>query len=179
MKTADIVDGIIEKKNEKNMTSQQLADASGVPKSTVDRILRKETPNPTMQTVLDMAAAVGYTFSNIKEDPGDPVTQTGIKDPMVLHLINVYENRGRAYEERIKRNTAHFNMLLAEKNRWLKMSMALNIILVVFFCAVLIYDASYLDRGWIQEVMSHYTSWDAVENAMIAIRTFISNVCSI
>lgn len=179
MTTADILDGIIERKREMNLTSQQIADASGVPKSTVDRILRKETPNPTLQTVLDLAAAVGYSFSNIREEAPAAPADVSIKDPMVRHLITVYENRGRAYEERIKADTAHFNRLLAEKNRWLKFSMSVNLILVVFVCGVLIYDVTHLDRGWIQEVLSHYSNREFLESAVLAIRSFISNVCSI
>ena len=157
MTTADILDGIIEKKKEKNLTSQQLADASNVPKSTIDRILRKETTNPTLQTILDMAAAVGYTFSNIKDESPAAPEATTIKDPMVLHLIRVYEARGQSYEERIKRNTAHFNMLLAEKNRWLKYSLIANIILIVFICSILIIDVMNPDIGWIREHLAVIT----------------------
>jgi len=178
MTTSEILEGIFEKQAEIGMTNQQFSDASSVPKATIERIKRGDTANPTIQTILDLAAAVGYTFSNIKED-AEQTAGSGIKDPMVLHMINVYENRGRAYEERIKRTTSHFNMLLAEKNRWLKFSLSLNLILVIFICGILVYDITNLDRGWIQEVMSHYTSWDSVENALIAFRTFISNVCSI
>lgn len=157
MTTADIIEGIVARKAEIHMTSQQLADASGVPKSTIDRILRGDTPNPSMQTILDLAAAVGYTFGNLKEqEPATPQV-IGIKDPMVLHMISVYESRGKAYEERIKRNTAHFNMLLAEKNRWIKFSLILNIILVVFICVILIYDATHPDVGWIRDQLEHYS----------------------
>lgn len=168
MTVSDIVAGIIEKKNIIGMTNQQLADASGVPKTTVDRVLRRETPNPSMQTVLDLAAAVGYSFSNHPEQAPASPTEIGIKDPMILHIISVYENRGRAYEERIKRNTSHFNMLLAEKNRWIKFSLILNIILVVFICGILLYDVTHPDVGWIREQLEYVTG-DGVKNAMMQI----------
>jgi len=45
MNVSEIIDGMIQK-TASNMTNQQIADASGVPKSAVDRILRKETSNP-------------------------------------------------------------------------------------------------------------------------------------
>lgn len=175
MTTADIIDGIIAKKNERGISNQQLSDASGVPKPTVDRILRKDTANPSIQTVLDLAAAVGYSFSNHPEQLPATPAEIGIKDPMVLHLIQVYENRGQSYEERIKRNTAHFNMLLQEKNRWLKFSMTLNIILVVFICAMLIYDATNLDVGWIREQLSHITG-DSMRGVMMSVRDWFKSV---
>lgn len=157
MTTADIIDGIIAKMNERGMNKQQLSDSSRVPKPTIDRILRGDTTNPSMQTILDLAAAVGYTFSNHPEQVPATPQEIGIKDPMVQHMIQIYEKREISYEERIKRNTAHFNMLLAEKNRWLKFSLTLNLILVVFICGILIYDLTHLDRGWIQEQMARYS----------------------
>lgn len=153
MKTSDIIDGINEKIDEIGITRQQLSDASRVPKSTLDRILRGETPNPSMQTILDIAGAVGYTFGNHPEQP-EVVPPASVKDPMVSHLIAVYENRGRAYEERIKRITAHFNMLLAEKNRWLKYSLSLNLIFVLFFAIVTIIDVTNTGFGWVREMFN-------------------------
>lgn len=157
MTTPDIIDGMIAKAREQGFTNQRWSDASNVPKSTVDRIVRKETTNPSIQTILDMAGAVGYSFSNHPEQLPAVPSEIGIKDPMIQHLINVYENRGRSYEERIKRNTAHFNMLLTEKNRWLRMSMTLNIILVVFICFILVLDVLHPDIGWIREQLARYS----------------------
>lgn len=154
MTTTDIIDGIIDRIDEIGITRQQLSDASGVPKSTIDRILRKETPNPSLQTVLDLAAAVGYTFGNHPEHP-EAIPSAAVKDPMVSHLIKVYEDRGRAYEERIKRITAHFNMLLAEKNRWLRFSLSLNLIFVLFFAIVVLLDVLNPNIGWVREMFSH------------------------
>lgn len=175
MTVTDIIDGIIQKKNLIGMTNQQLADASGVPKPTIDRILRHDTTNPSMQTVLDLAAAVGFSFSNHPEPAPALPTEEGIRDPMVIHMINVYEARGQKYEERIKRNTAHFNMLLAEKNRWLKFSMILNIILVVFICSILLYDATHPDIGWIREQLSHFASRN-FGDALLRVRDWFSSM---
>lgn len=152
MTVTDIVDGIILQKNAIGMTNQQLSDASGVPKTTIDRILRHDTPNPTMQTVLDLAAAVGFSFSNHPEQPSPVPEDSKVKDPMTLHMISYYERQAVAYEERIKRVTSHFNMLLAEKNRWIRFSMALNIILIVFLVGVLILDLLIPGIGWMKSI---------------------------
>lgn len=174
MTTSNIIDGMIAKQNEIGFTNQQWSDASGVPKTTIDRIKRKETVNPSMQTILDMANAVGYTISSIPEQIPAVPQEIGIKDPMVQHLINVYENRGKDYQERIKRNTAHFNMLLAEKNRWLKFSLTLNIVLVVFLCIMLVMDVLHPDIGWIREQLARYTG-SRFEGAVISIKQWFSS----
>lgn len=174
MTTSNIIDGMIAKQNEIGFTNQQWSDASGVPKTTIDRIKRKETINPSMQTILDMANAVGYTINSHPEQIPAVPQEIGIKDPMVQHLINVYENRGRSYEERIKRNSAHYNQLLAEKNRWIKFSLTLNIILVVFICLILVYDVLHPDVGWIREQLAKYTG-NRFEDAVISMKQWFSS----
>lgn len=175
MTVSDIIDGIITRKNTIGMTNQQLADASGVPKTTIDRVLRKETANPSMQTVLDLAAAVGYSFSNHPDQPPATPAELGIKDPMIQYLINVYENQCLSYEERIKRNTAHFNMLLHEKNRWIKFSLVLNIILVVFVVAVLLYDVTHPDIGWFQRDMA-YSQSQGLRDVLLSVKQFLGGI---
>ena len=175
MTTSNIIDGMIAKQNEIGFTNQQWSDASGVPKTTIDRIKRKETVNPSMQTILDMANAVGYTINSHPEQVPAVPQEIGIKDPMVQHLINVYENRGRSYEERIKRNSAHYNQLLAEKNRWIKFSLTLNIILVVFICLILVYDVLHPDVGWIREQLAKYTG-SSFEDAVISMKQWFSSL---
>jgi transcriptional regulator with XRE-family HTH domain len=103
MTVSDIIDGIIQKKNAIGMNNQQLSDASGVPKATVDRVVRGDTPNPSMQTILELAAAVGYTFSNHPETPSPVPDESKIRDPAMLHIINNYERQLTAAEERVKR----------------------------------------------------------------------------
>ena len=147
MTVTDIIDGVILKKNEIGMTNQQLADASGVPKSTVDKICRRDTSNPTLQTVLDLAAAVGYSFSNHPEMIA-PVPESSIKDPMVLHMINYYERQSVVYEERLKRLSANYNMLLAEKNRWIQTLAMIIGLIVAGIVTILLIDLATPDVGW-------------------------------
>lgn len=175
MTTSDIISEMVANAKALGYTNQMWSDASKVPKATIDRIVRGDTQNPSIQTILDMAAAVDYTFSNIKEESSVTSESQAIKDPMVLHLINVYENRGRSYEERIKRNTAHFNMLLAEKNRWLKFSLTINVILIVFLCGVLILDVLHPDIGWIREQLSHFASRN-FGDALLRVRDWFRNL---
>ena len=174
MTTPEILQGIFDKQAEIKMTNQQLSDASNVPKPTIERIKRGDTPNPTIQTVLDLAAAVGYSFSNHPETVA-PVPDDKIKDPMTIHMISIYEKRGMAYEERIKRITAHFNMLLAEKNRWIKFLLCMNLILIVFLVSILIVDILHPDIGWVREQLAQYSSRSAGDFVLRAI-TWLQNI---
>lgn len=170
MTVKEIINGLIAQKQKIGLTNQQWSDASGVPCSTIKRIVSGETPNPTMQTLLDLASAVGYDFST-RDGPAVKGQDTETLDPMVRHLIHVYDGQARANEERIKRNTAHFHMLLAEKNRWLIFSLTLNIILVAVIIGVLAWDVTHPDIGWIREQLGitsrgefGFRIWTALKN---------------
>ena len=101
-----------------------------------------------MQTVLDLAAAVGYTFSNHPDQRPAVPDENKIKDPMTLHMINYYERQSIAYEERIKRVTSHFNMLLAEKNRWIRTLSIIIGLMVSGFFSILLIDLATPELGW-------------------------------
>ena len=148
MTTPEILDGIFRKQHEIGMTNQQFSDASGVPKATIERIKRGDTPNPTMDTILFMAAAVGFTFSN-HPDQAVPIPEdANIKDPTVKLLISYYERERISAEERVKRVTSHFNMLLAEKNRWIQTLSTIIGILIVGFISLLLMDIATPELGW-------------------------------
>ena len=148
MTVTDIIDGIIHKKNSIGLTNQQLADASGIPKTTIDRILRHDTPNPSMQTVLDLAAAVGYSFSNHPEQVLPVPESAKLDDPMIQHMINFYERQAVSYEERLKRTAAVYNMMLAEKNRWIQTLSTIIGLLVAGFISLLLIDMATPELGW-------------------------------
>ena len=63
-------------------------------------------------------------------------------------MINYYERQAQAYEERIKRVTSHFNMLLAEKNRWIRTLAGIIGIMIVGVLSLLLIDIATPDLGW-------------------------------
>lgn len=149
--TADgIIDSIIERKTKLSITNQQLADASGVPKTTVDRILRKETPNPSMQTVLDMAYAVGLrlTDDNEKNLYGQFDTQ---------QIIDLLERESRLKTVQGNLVAAEKDRTIADKEKWIKFLVIAIIVAVVLLILtwagiawVMHYDLTHADRGWFQ-----------------------------
>ena len=148
MTTPEILNGIFRKQHEIGMTNQQFSDASGVPKASIERIKRGDTANPTIDTILALSAAVGYTFSNHPDQTLPIPDETNIKDPAVKLLINYYERERIASEERIKRVTSHFNMLLTEKNRWIQTLCTIIGILIVGFISLLLMDIATPELGW-------------------------------
>lgn len=112
------------------MTNQQIADSAKVSKTTVDRLLRNDPgTSPNAQTLIDVANAVGY--------------QIGGAEPH----SEVWE----IYEEQIKQTEAHYNRILTLQNRWLRFAVILCLILIVFVIAMLLFDMTHPDTGWITD----------------------------
>lgn len=134
-----IIDGINARKTALGMTNQQIADASQVPKSTVDRVLRKDTENPTMKVILDIAAAVGYDFSK----PMSPVPDDTANGTYIRHIISMYESQLSGQERQ-------YNLVTTEKNRWIKLLALINAILVLGIIIILLIDITNPTIGWFQ-----------------------------
>ena len=126
----DIIFGIITQKEATGMTNQQIADSAKVSKTTVDRLLRNDPgTSPNAQTLIDVANAVGY--------------QIGGTEP--------HSEEREIYEEQIKQTEAHYNRMLTLQNRWLRFAVLLCLILLVFVIAMLLFDVTHPDTGWITD----------------------------
>lgn len=146
-----IIDGIIARKEDLSATNQQIADASNVSLSTVNRILRKQEGYiPNIQTLLDIATAVGYDFAPAEQKPVET------DDAVLNHIIQVYENRCSDLERESRLKTVQYNMIVAEKTKWIKFLTVLSLVLVAGIILVLLYDVTHPNIGWIQ---GHLTYW--------------------
>ena len=89
-------------------------------------------------------------------------------DPILERYLNMQERR-------IVRMRAHYNMLLAEKNRWIMMLFVLCLILVSFICVMLIFDVLHPNIGWIRQQLGLGSDWfhDTIDLIKECLRTFV------
>lgn len=114
----------------RGLSIQQLADLSMLSNATVSRTLSGKT-EPTANTLLSMEAALGIGMeSPLNQDPIAPKLDS---DPFLRYYFELQEGR-------IAQQRAHYNMLLAEKNRWIKFLFIVLLLLMCFILALLIYD---------------------------------------
>lgn len=146
MTVSELIKDMAKRKEEMGLTSRMISDASNVPKSTVDRILRGETRDPSAQTILDMAYVVGYRLINdndTKEESSDS------------KLVAVLERESRL--KTVQHNTivAEKDRTIADKSRWLKftavIAVSFAVLLVVTWIGialVLHYDLTHATEGY-------------------------------
>lgn len=139
MDTQSRIDRINNERLRQSLSYQQFADMSGVSQSTAHRTLTGKTI-PDGATIDAMEEALGIT-----DNPaGEPIQFLAESNPILERYLNTQEAR-------INRMRAHYNMLLAEKNRWIMMLFILSLILVIFICGILVFDVLHPDIGWIRQ----------------------------
>lgn len=138
MNSKERVARIEAERKKQGLSIQQLADMSQISSSTVYRTVTGKTV-PSDFTIQTMELSLG-----ISDDPQqDHLFEEGTITPLAERYIATLELR-------IARLRAHYNMIIATKDRWLILSFAMNIILIVFLFFWIFYDLKNPSLGWIR-----------------------------
>ncbi|MGN1080795.1 MAG: helix-turn-helix domain-containing protein [Acutalibacteraceae bacterium] len=113
-------------KEECNLTTKQISDLSGIPESTISRILSGQTDNPTFDNVSAIVKAMGGSLDSIAEVRKDSDTE---KEKSACEI----------YERIIK-----------EKNWYIKILITICCTLVAVLIFLIIYDAASSAIGFIR-----------------------------
>lgn len=135
MSIASIIADINAKKAESGMTNQQISDASGVPKPTVDRVLRGGTDEPRAQTLLDIAAVFDYDLVPAQQP------DAARDDAHAQQIAALYESQLADLRRQL-------NITRAEKARSIHILGWIVAVLVLGIFAILLFDALNPTVGW-------------------------------
>lgn len=133
------IERIDAERHNQGLSIQQLADMCQISASTVSRTLAGKT-EPTDYTIHAMEQSLGITDKPV----GDAIMEHVESDPILERYLNMQEMR-------IIRLRAHYNMLLAEKNRWIRRLFFLCIGFVVIIIFILAIDMMQSDIGWMRQ----------------------------
>lgn len=130
----------------RGLSYQAVEDASGISKSTVCRILNGQS-EPTIQQLQAIAAAVQYKPAAPEIVPNDCTQES-----YIAYLKEMIRRQSEDNNRHVRQLQAHYNMLRRQDRRTIMVLCAILGILVLFICALFVYDFANLDRGWIQEM---------------------------
>lgn len=129
-----VLDALIRAKTERELTIAEIAEASGVPESTVKRVFSRTTRDPSFETVSRLARGLGIDLTALSETSIAPVPVAPAKEkPPHDKLCEVYEKQ------------LHFQRLL------IVILLGVIIALLAFMVGIVIYDLTHADRGWYQQ----------------------------
>lgn len=145
------------KKNELGLTNQEISNLSGVPKSTVDRILRSDDCASTnLITAVDLVKALGGSLDEamgisrpLRLTPEDvPDDLPGIISRVCELLDKVQRMHHAVHREK--------DAITAEYMRFRTRVLIGSLLVNAVFVALLIYDLTHPEIGWIEyELLSH------------------------
>ena len=114
-------------KEEKGLTAKELAEASGVPLPTVNRILSGQTPDPCYSTVCKLLDVLGATDDDKKQ-----VFSENTDTEHYKAMIALYE-RG-----------------LAQRNKWIKLLAGVLLGIIAVIIIVLVIDILNPNMGYVR-----------------------------
>lgn len=130
-----IVETLKNMKSEQNLTLQQISSASGVPLSTVNRILSGQTENPSFRDVAAIVAAMDGSLDAITglqklESESGQLLDSNVMQ-LLLSMQNYYaktlDATRQQYMREIENKDKQYRDILTDKNRWLRR---------MFFCLI-------------------------------------------
>lgn len=137
-----IIHKLKEMKKESKLTSQQLSALSGVPASTITRIMSGDTVNPQFQTIVDLVRAMGGSLDEFCDIPPKIIPAEQVEAP-TSELITLYremlDEKAKIIQEKdltIREQTES----LKEKRKEIKKLLMLLGITLVSIIAVLVFD---------------------------------------
>ena len=130
-----IVETLKNMKSEQNLTLQQISSASGVPLSTVNRILSGQTENPSFRDVAAIVAAMDGSLDAITglqklESENGQLLDSNMMQ-LLLSMQNYYaktlDATRQQYMRELENKDKQYRDILTDKNRWLRR---------MFFCLI-------------------------------------------
>ena len=118
-------------KLERNLTTKQISELSGIPESTISRILSGQTDNPSFDTISAIVKAMGGSLdqmTGLHAAASDNNDTTADLSP----LITLYER------------------VVAEKNRYIKLIVTISCVLVGILVFILLFDITHGAVGFIR-----------------------------
>lgn len=129
---------------EKEITVAQLAEDSGVPAATINRIISGQTANPTIQNVADIVVALGGSLDEMMGVRSAGDSSRG------LHIYTASWETGMAYRAVIASKDKMIEQLYGSMRRlfWCIIG------IVMFIIVMLLLDIMMPDIGWIRRMFS-------------------------
>ena len=100
-------------KEEKKLTNKQISELGNVPLPTVTRVFGESTPNPTFETIIGIAKALGISLDEligIKQPDETPIINP------IVETLNSHSELLKEKDERIAELKKQIELLEKEKN---------------------------------------------------------------
>ncbi len=89
-----------EMKKESGKTSKEISEATGIPKSTIDKLFSGQTKEPYLSSVRAVVHYLGYTLDDLEEPPtkkapAEKLGESDFEKQRLLHNFDKLNTKGR------------------------------------------------------------------------------------
>lgn len=120
------IDNLKKLKDESKLTTKQISDLSGIPESTISRIMSGQTDNPSFESISAIVKAMGGSLDSVFG------IDTSSENPDLSSIIKLYER------------------IISEKNWYIKLLIIICCILIFVLIFVLIFDITNRNIGFVR-----------------------------
>ena len=127
------IDYLLKLKAESNLTNEQLVQLSGIPESTLARILNGRTDNPYFHTIVDLVRAMKGSVDEMEGLQPLPKDTNAAENAAVdKKLITLYRE------------------IINNKERLIRFLAGVLLAVLIFILIMVTYDILHPMKGWIQ-----------------------------
>ena len=162
-----IIKYLISLKEKSGLTYEAIAEASGIPESTIKKLFSGKVENPGLDTILPIMNVLGGSFEEITGKSKDEVKEFSISSIKEMYEFQLAEQRNteetrimniRADHEQHRNDViTNYERLLSEKENQNKIFKKLAIMGLIFGCiglsiliGILIFEVMHPNLGWIR-----------------------------
>lgn len=163
----ELIPQLEDRRKKMQLTYQNVADACNVSQRTIMRIFKQET-SPTFDLLQRVISLLEMEDSHAPIAPEAPST-----DAYIQYLRDCIDFEREDKRIRLDKQEARHNRQRNEQRRVIIVVVGICGILVIFICAVLIYDLTHPDLGWFQ---GYAAAKDALTSAVMAVRNWWDSI---
>ena len=119
-------------KEKSNLTNHQIAEISGIPESTIARVLAGQTDNPSFATISAMVVAMGGSLDTLMDKTQKVSEEKTKREEIDDRLIELYKET------------------IAHKDMWIRRLFFALSILMIFILVAFIFDISTPGIGYVR-----------------------------
>lgn len=159
----ELIPQLEDRRKKMQLTYQNVADACNVSQRTIMRMFKQEAP-PAFGLLQKVVALLETEDCSAPIAPESPST-----DAYIQYLRDCIDFEREDKRIRLEKQESQHNLQRNEQRRVIIVVVGICGILVIFICAVLIYDLTHPDRGWFQGYME---AKEALTSAVMAVRNW-------
>lgn len=141
-----LIEALRKAKEESDLTNADIEAESGIPESTIAKLLSGRTPNPTFETVACTAYTLGVSLDSLTKTAIEPETLPEISTPDNPLTVTLSRQLVRSYEREILRGQERERKL--ERRNLIK-----DVVIVIALAGLLFYllwDVTHPSEGMIR-----------------------------